>query len=107
MFSIRLNRKEGRKDVIYGVACFVFLYAVLVLSGSILLCGLGLDFFSSFNLSLLCAGNIGLGLIPGSMERLLLDLPWFGKWALSFIMIAGRLELWTVFVLFSREFRRS
>jgi trk system potassium uptake protein TrkH len=107
VFSISLNKKEGRKDVIYGVAGFLFLYAVLVLSGSILLSGLGLDFFSSFNLSLLCAGNIGLGLIPGSMEKILLDLPWFGKWALSFIMIAGRLELWTVFVLFSREFRRS
>jgi Trk-type K+ transport system membrane component len=37
------------------------------------------------------------------MESVLLELPWFAKWALSFIMIAGRLELWTVFVLFSRK----
>jgi trk system potassium uptake protein TrkH len=107
VFSISLNKKEGRKDVIYGVAGFMFLYAVLVLSGSVLLNSLGLDFFPALNLSLLCAGNIGLGLVPGSMEKILLDLPWVGKWALSFIMIAGRLELWTVFVLFSREFRRS
>jgi trk system potassium uptake protein TrkH len=110
VFSISLNKKEGRKDVIYGVAGFVFLYAALVLSGFILLCSQNLDFFSSFNLSLLCAGNIGLGLVPGSMEKILLDLPWFAKWALAFIMIAGRLELWTVFVLFSRrlwEYRRN
>jgi trk system potassium uptake protein TrkH len=107
VFSIRLNKKEGRKDVIYGAAGFVFLYAVLVLFGSLLLSGCGLDFFLSFNLSLLCVGNIGLGLIPGKMEKILLDLPWFIKWAFSFIMIAGRLELWTVFALFSKEFRRS
>jgi trk system potassium uptake protein TrkH len=107
VFSISLNKREGRKDVIYGVAGFVFLYASMVLAGAVLLCGQNLDFFSSLNLSLLCAGNIGLGLIPGSMEKILLDLPWFVKWALSFIMIAGRLELWTVFALFSREYRRS
>jgi trk system potassium uptake protein TrkH len=107
VFSISLNKKEGRKDVIYSVAGFVFLYASMVLAGALLLCSQNLDFFSSFNLSLLCAGDIGLGLVSGRMEKILLDLPWFVKWALSFIMIAGRLELWTVFALFSREYRRS
>jgi trk system potassium uptake protein TrkH len=106
VFSIKLNRREGRKDVIYGVAGFIFLYAIVVMAGFLFLNLAGLDLLSSFNLSLLCVGNIGLGLINGSMDKILFNLPWYTKWALSFIMIAGRLELWTVFALFSRDLRR-
>jgi trk system potassium uptake protein TrkH len=64
-----------------------------------------MDFFSSLNLSLTSLGNIGAGLgklDPASIRV----LPAYVKWFLSFMMIAGRLELWTAFVLFSRAYWR-
>jgi trk system potassium uptake protein TrkH len=106
VFSISLNKREGRKDIVYGTAGFVFLYALLVLAATLLICGTGLDLFSSLNMGLLTAGNIGLGFVD-NMEETLRNLPAYAKWGLSFVMIAGRLELWTVFVLFTREFRRG
>ncbi|MDR2102816.1 MAG: TrkH family potassium uptake protein [Treponema sp.] len=106
VFAIRLNRKVGRKDVVYGAAGFVFLYLVLVFASAFLVSTAGLDPFSSFNAGLLALGNIGLGLGVFSTGVPLLPLPAYVKWGLSFIMIAGRLELWTALVFFSRDYWR-
>jgi trk system potassium uptake protein TrkH len=101
VFSIILNKREGRKDVVYGAAGFIFLYMLLVLAAALLLCTAGLDIFSSLNMGLLTVGNIGLGFV-NNMEEVLYHFPAYIKWALSFVMVAGRLELWTVFALFAR-----
>lgn len=105
VFSIQIDGKEGRKNVVYGVAGFLFLYGLLVLASVLLLCSEGMNIFPALNVSLLCLGNIGLGLFEGSMESALYGLSPHIKGALSFVMIAGRLELWTVFALFVRSCR--
>jgi trk system potassium uptake protein TrkH len=107
VFSIRINGRAGRKDMVYGVAGFAFLYLALVFAVFLLLCASGLDIFSSFNLALLTQGNIGRGLGQSDFGPLIYGLPAPIKGGLCFTMIAGRLELWAVFALFSRNFRRS
>jgi trk system potassium uptake protein TrkH len=100
VFAIILNKKEGARDVVYGVAGFVFLYAALVLAVTLRMCATGMAFFPALNTGLLHVGNIGLGLVPNMTAALDAD-PALVKWGLSFSMIAGRLELWTVFALFT------
>jgi trk system potassium uptake protein TrkH len=107
VFSIRLNKREGRKDVVYGVAGFVFLYFILVFAAAFLVSTAGLDLFSAVNLGLLTLGNIGLGLGNFSAGLPFAAFPPHVLWGLSFIMIAGRLELWTALVFFSRDFWRA
>jgi trk system potassium uptake protein TrkH len=107
VFSIRLNKKPGRKDVVYGVAGFLFLYLVLVFAAALLACLAGEDLFSSFNIGLLTLGNIGLGLGQFSGGLPFSGFPPAVLWGLSFIMIAGRLELWTALVFFSRYYWRA
>jgi len=106
VFSVRLNNKVGRKDVVYGVAGFVFLYFALIGIASLVIAGSGMDHITSFSVALISLGNIGLD--PASLEPFAIfeSLPGYVKWTLSFIMIAGRLELWTAFVFFSREYWR-
>jgi trk system potassium uptake protein TrkH len=104
VFSISLNKREGKKNVVYGVAGFAFLYALLVLAAALVFSLTGADVFSSINIGLLCAGNIGLG-FGRNADALLRNSPDYAKWFLSFVMIAGRLELWTVFALFARDWR--
>jgi trk system potassium uptake protein TrkH len=106
IFSIRLNRKVGRRDVIYGVAGFVSLYMTVVVVTALLTAASGVDFFSALSAAVSVTGNLGTGFgAVGPVHN-------YGafaapvKWLYSFVMIAGRLELWTVFVFFSREFRR-
>jgi trk system potassium uptake protein TrkH len=104
VFSIRLNNKVGRKDVVYGVAGFIFLYFALLAAAALVIASSGLTYMDAFSLALTCQGNIGLD--PALLEPLALSggIPGYVKWTLAFIMIAGRLELWTVFVFFSRNF---
>jgi trk system potassium uptake protein TrkH len=104
VFSISLNKREGKKNVVYGVAGFVFLYALLAFAAAAVLSIAGVEIFAAFNIGLLCVGNIGLGFVE-QMESLLVDLPAAVKAFLAFVMIAGRLELWTVFALFTRDWR--
>jgi trk system potassium uptake protein TrkH len=106
VFSVRLNNKVGRKDVVYGVAGFIFLYFIMIALGSLVAAGAGLDFFSALNLSLLSIGNIGLGLGNLESPAVFLALPGYVKWFFSFLMIAGRLELWAAFVFLSTDYWR-
>ena len=106
VFSVRLNNKVGRKDVVYGVAGFIFLYLVLAAVSALVVASSGLNHLTSFSLVLISLGNIGLD--PGLLEQtaIVAAFPGYVKWVLSFIMIAGRLELWTAIVFLSRDYWR-
>ncbi|MDR0389505.1 MAG: TrkH family potassium uptake protein [Spirochaetaceae bacterium] len=106
VFSVQLNKRVGRKDVVYGTAGFVFLYAMIIAAVTFLTAASGVDVFSSFSAALSITGNVGAGFgAAGPLHN-------YGgftdpvKWLFSFVMIAGRLEMWTVFVLFRRDYWR-
>ncbi|MDR1587064.1 MAG: TrkH family potassium uptake protein [Treponema sp.] len=106
VFSIQLNGKSGRKEVVYGVAGFVFLYFVTLLAAALLVSSAGADIFLSLNTALVTLGNIGLG--PGKLGPFnsFPAFPAYVKWGLCFTMILGRLELQTALVIFTGGFRR-
>jgi trk system potassium uptake protein TrkH len=107
VFSIQLNRKVGRKDVVYGVAGFIFLYLAVVIFTTLVTAFAGLDLFSSFSAAVSITGNIGLGFGRIGPGQNFAEFPGFLKWFYSLVMIAGRLELWTVVILFTPEYWRS
>jgi trk system potassium uptake protein TrkH len=106
VFSIHLNRKVGRKDVVYGAAGFVFLYFMVVAITGLVTAASGTDIFSSFSAALAVTGNMGAGFGAVGPARTYGAFPDHVKWLFSFVMIAGRLELWTVFVLFTPGYWR-
>ncbi|MDR1575248.1 MAG: TrkH family potassium uptake protein [Treponema sp.] len=107
VFNIQLDGRSGKKEVVYGVAGFVFLYFALIFFTALLVSSAGEDVFTSLNTALICLGNIGLGLGKLGPFNAFPDFPAYVKWGLSFVMIAGRLELWTVMVFFTRDFWRK
>ena len=107
VFSIRLNRKAGRKDVVYGVAGFVFLYFMIVAVTTLATAAAGFDIFSSFSAALSITGNIGAGFGAAGPGRNYSAFPDYLKLLYYLVMITGRLELWTVFVLFTPEYWRK
>jgi trk system potassium uptake protein TrkH len=106
VFNIQLNHRVGRKDVVYGVAGFIFLYFAALGAAFLLAASAGLGPWDSLNTALVCLGNIGLGLGKLSGGAILAGCPDYVKWGLCLFMIAGRLELWTLFVLFTPEYWR-
>jgi trk system potassium uptake protein TrkH len=106
VFSVRLNKKVGRKDVVYGVAGFVFLYMLVVAITTLITAASGVDTFSAFSASLAVLGNVGEGFGAVGPAHNYSAFADHIKWLFSLVMIAGRLELWTVFVLFTPAYWR-
>jgi trk system potassium uptake protein TrkH len=72
--------------------------------GVIFLVFAGLDFVSAIGASASSIGNIGPGLgTVGPVENYA-QIPIMGKWVLSFLMLLGRLELFTILIIFSPSF---
>lgn len=104
IFRIRLNGDVGRKDVIFNVAAFLFLYFMLVVVTTFVSAFSGVDILTSFTASLSMIGNIGPGFGNiGPTE----NFSFFAdgvKWWFSFAMIAGRLELYTMLLFLFPNF---
>ena len=84
---------------------FIGLYLCLTLVCSFTMIAAGIDSTNSITITLSCLGNVGptLGLEIGPTMSWD-DLPDFAKWIGSFLMLVGRLELFTVLVLFTPSF---
>jgi trk system potassium uptake protein TrkH len=104
VFSIQLNRKVGRKDVVYGVAGFIFFYFLIVAITTLITAAAGYDIFSSFSAALSIIGNIGTGFGAVGPYCNFSAFPDYLKLYYSLVMITGRLELWTVLVLFTPKY---
>ena len=99
VFSIQLNRRPGRKDVVYSVAGFIFVYCICVTVTFLAATLGGADIFTGITAALTLVGNIGASFgMAGSGG----DFSFFPQWTkvlFSFSMLAGRLELYTIVIL--------
>jgi trk system potassium uptake protein TrkH len=107
IFSIRLNQRAGRKDVVYSVAAYFFLYAIFVLITTFVGAIARMDIFTAFTGAISMVGNVGPGfnaLGPSNNCAWLCDGV---KWWYCLAMIAGRLELFTLFIFFIPDYWRK
>ena len=105
VISLKIGTKHVENDVASSVWGF---FSIYVISFIILLLGLvvtGLDFESSFSAIGACLNNLGPGL--GEVSQTYESLSPAGKGILSFAMILGRLEIFTLLVLFTPVFWRG
>jgi len=104
---IKINGKRVPDDVIRSVIGFLFLYVGLFVICSVLLAGMGVDFVTSLGAVAASIGNIGPGFgMVGPLGNYA-GLPVLGKWLLAWCMLLGRLEIYTVIILFAPEFWRK
>lgn len=93
-------------NVVFSVLGFIFLYFISVATLTFALLISGLDFISAFSAVIACINNAGpgLGVVgPGSTYQGLTD---FQTWICTLAMLLGRLEIFTVLILFTPQFWR-
>ena len=101
---IRFNNKAIPEEILQSILSFIVLYIGVFVVGVILLTLLGVDIISSVTASITTLGNIGPGFnIVGPMANFE-SIPSLGKIILIGNMWVGRLEVYTVLVLFTKEF---
>lgn len=101
---VKYNGRSLSDEVIHSTISFMLLYFLVLLASSVILGILGLDLVSSVTAALATLGNIGPGFgIIGPVDNYGI-LPALSRLVLIFNMWVGRLELYTVILLFTREF---
>lgn len=104
---VKLGRRPVADDVIKSVWGFFIIYLGLFILSSFLLAGMKVDVVTSFAAVAACIGNIGPGIGKVGPTDNYAHLPAMAKWILSLCMLLGRLEIYTVIVLFVPEFWRK
>jgi trk system potassium uptake protein len=108
VFVPLFNGRPLPETAAISVMAFVFMYGLSFSIVAIALSALGLDYLTAMSSAVTALGNVGPGLgdIVGPAGNFS-ALPDTAKWILSFAMLLGRLELFTVLVLFTPTFWRS
>ncbi len=104
IIPVRYNNKTVKEHIVYNVIAFFVLYMLSFIIGALGLGFMGLDFDSAIGGAASSLGNVGPAL--GTLNPLsnFNSLPTIGKWWCSFLMLLGRLELFTVLILFTPYF---
>lgn len=104
VIPVRLNRNAVSPDILNNVFAFISFYILTLIVGVVVMAAMGYDLSTAFGSVAATLGNIGPGIgMVGPVENYA-HMPVIGKWFLSFLMLIGRLELFTVLILFSPGF---
>lgn len=104
IIPVKFNKKSVSQEIIFNVMAFFLIYVLVFGIGAVVLSSLGMDFETSVGATIASLGNIGPGIGHVGPTDNYSFFPDFGKWFLSFLMLLGRLELFTVLIILSPAF---
>jgi trk system potassium uptake protein TrkH len=104
---LRIGGTPVPNSLIFAVLAYMLVYGITMVGLSLLLTATGLDFITAFSAVTACINNMGPGLGqvgPATTYAVLTD---FQTWLCAFAMLLGRLELFTLLVVFTPAFWRK
>lgn len=104
VLPIRINNRTIPNEIVANISGFFVLYISLFVIGVLIMSFQGLDFSSSLGSVAATIGNIGPGLGSVGPTDNYAHINDIGKWVLSFLMLAGRLEIYTVIIMLTPVF---
>jgi trk system potassium uptake protein TrkH len=104
VLPVRMNNHVISADNVYRCLAFTFVYLSLIVAGSLVLSLNGSHFDESIGATISCISNVGPGLGAQGPSGNYADIADVSKWTLSFLMIVGRLEIFTVLTIFLPSF---
>lgn len=107
VLPVRYNSKSIQGDIVFNILGFFILYMLAFIVGGLGFSMFKLDFESSIGLAASSLGNIGPALGKFGPVNNYAALPLLGQWWASFLMLLGRLELFTVLILLTPFFWRN
>lgn len=107
IISVRYNGNRVSRNIIFNILSFFVIYMLIFILSTVVLAFLDLDFLSAFATAASCLGNIGPGLGSVSPVNNFAHLSDAAKLFCSFLMLIGRLELFTVLIVLTPYFWRS
>ena len=104
---VKLGGSVVSNKIIFAVLVFLFIYATSIVMMSLVLTLSGLDIVTAFSAAVACINNLGPGLGQIGPATTYASLTDFQTWVCSFAMLLGRLEFFTLLVIFTPAFWRK
>ncbi|WP_281846849.1 TrkH family potassium uptake protein [Olleya namhaensis] len=104
---VRYNKRAISKEIVFNILGFFILYMISFIIGALGFSMMGINFESSIGIAASSLGNVGPALGQFGPVNNYASLPAIGKWWSAFLMLIGRLELFTVLILLTPFFWRN
>ena len=103
IIPVRFNGHPVSVSTISNVMAFLFFYFLIIVLATIVFCATGLDFDVSIGTAISAMGNMGVTIGQFAPEGgTYAAFPALAKWVATFVMLIGRLEIFTVLLLFTK-----
>ncbi|MFY0651296.1 MAG: TrkH family potassium uptake protein [Cyclobacteriaceae bacterium] len=107
IIPVRFNKVAVPRDITFNILAFIMIYISIFAIGSVVMASLGVNLETAMGSVATSLGNIGPGIGSVGPVDNFAHMPMGGKWFLSFLMLLGRLELFTVLMLITPYFWRK
>ena len=102
VIPVRFNGSTLREQTTGNIMAFMFFYLAIIVVATLWFCGCGIGFDESFGIAVSMIGNVGVSIGQWGSSGCYAAMPDAAKWVATFVMLIGRLEIFTVLLLFSR-----
>lgn len=102
--TVTLNGKGTQNSLVMKTLAFLFIYIIIIVIGGVAISLMGLDLSDGLFCALQAISNTGIGSEATGVNGDYSLIPDAAKWLLSFIMLVGRLEIFTVLLIFIPSF---
>ena len=101
VIPVRVGSSVVESQLVSGVQLYIVVYFLFLFVGAAMLCAMGVDYMDAFSASISNLGNVGPGFgNVGSLENFS-QIPMLGKFILAAQMLLGRLEIYSLLIMFS------
>lgn len=102
VIPVRFNERTVPEQTTANVMAFMFFYMMIILLAALCFCGCGIGFDESIGVAVSMIGNVGVSIGQWGSSGCYASFPAVAKWVATFVMLIGRLEIFTVLLLFSK-----
>jgi trk system potassium uptake protein TrkH len=104
VLPIRIDKQVAPNSLLSTVMAFCLIYLIIIFGSTLFLSSIGIDFMEAMGCSVSALGNMGPAIGSYGPSSTWSSMPDAGKWLMSFLMLLGRLEIFTVILLFTPNF---
>ena len=101
IIPVKLNGKPVPQQTINNVVAFLIIHILVIIITVVAFCACGIGFDEAIGTTVSAIGNVGISIGSYGPMGTYADFPTVAKWIMTFVMLVGRLEIFTVLLLFT------
>lgn len=106
VLPVRFNGRAVSEQTVSNVMAFMFFYIAIIVVAVLVFCATGVPFEEAIGTAVSGIGNVGVSIGSFGPAGTYAAFPTIAKWTMTFVMLIGRLEIFTILLLFTKTLWR-